>query len=616
MSSLDHATLYAAEWNFAVFPVHWILDSGECSCRKIDCPSAGKHPIVAAGFRSASKDLEQIKSWWGKYPQANIGIATGKVSGVVVLDVDPRHGGFDSLVKYSLPPTMKARTGGSGEHYYFRPSDDIEIRNSAGKLGAGLDVRGEGGYVVAPPSNHLLGVYEWERWDEIAELPAMVRTACVSGQPRTDKDKKKETHPLTQAVLTGRRNSTLASLAGSMRHRGFSREAITRALLAENKQRCQPPLDSAEVRDIARSISRYNCGEDRRGGAGPRPLTEAKNEGGQGQAPPLQNSLRVWNLNEFLNQTFETKENICFEAGGGDLVMVAARTNGGKSTLLRNCLLSLATGRKFGAFVPEQRPRRVLLLDFEADGAELQQDLARMTRALSIPEREMLAENFQLVPKGIIGKELFQLNQHFNFVHDIMQRNASEVIVIDNISSAFSLKDENNNAEVTGKIVKPLCRLAQISGAVVIFAHHIGKVNETLRDDVYLGRGASTLACLAKTVFNLRGRVDLGENVEICCVKRKNGHNYKRILSLNPETRWFESTSASRRKLNNYDLIVGWLREKAPRERPAKTSELVSAFPRIGRTSLMLNLREAIAAGDVLSPQRAYYCANPKDSDI
>src|SRR5882757_2532556 len=158
--------------------------------------------------------------------------------------------------------------------------------------------------------------------------------------------------------------------------------------------------------------------------------------------------------------------------------MIAARTNGGKSTFLRNCLLQLATGRKFERFVPEQRPRRVLLLDFEADGAELQQDLALMTRDFSPPEKELLAENFQVIPKGIIGQNLFQLNLHLNFVYDIIKTSASEVIIIDNISSAFSLNDENSNAEVTGKVIKPLFKLAQISGAAIVFAHHIGKITE------------------------------------------------------------------------------------------------------------------------------------------
>ena len=185
MPPIDHAFLYSSFWNFAVFPVHWIREDSSCSCRRENCLSAGKHPIPGDGFRSAAKNARQIEKWWRDHPQANIGIATGRISGIVVLDVDPRHGGFDSLAKFSPPglqATMKCRTGGEGEHYYFRLPANVEVHNSAGKLGPGLDVRGEGSYVVAPPSNHLLGTYEWEKWDEIAEWPQEFRVThkCVT----------------------------------------------------------------------------------------------------------------------------------------------------------------------------------------------------------------------------------------------------------------------------------------------------------------------------------------------------------------------------------------------------------------------------------------------------
>ncbi len=602
MTLIDHAKMYAAEWDFAVFPVHWIREDGLCSCGRDSCRSAGKHPLTPDGFKSATKNLGRIGAWWQKAPQANIGIATGRYSGIIVLDVDPRHGGFDSLAHYSLPVTMKAKTGGGGEHYYFRCAKDLEIRNSAGKLGAGLDVRGEGGYVLAPPSNHVMGVYEWEFWEEMAEWPVEFRV--------TPSGVKTITHKCV-TLNEGSRNSTLASLAGSMRNKGFSGEAIARALLVENRLRCDPPLEQSEVLSIAKSISRYKSGESRESG-------ESRTPGSAHDSRDSKNSsdLKVWNLNSFLNHTFEAKEVVCFEAGRGDLAMLAARTNGGKSTLLRNCLLSLAMGKKFAPFVPEQRPRRVMLLDFEADEADLQRDLARMTRHFSAADRRLLAENFMLVPRGMAGAEMLQLNLHFNFARSLIKAYAIEVIVIDNISSAFSLHDENSNAEVTRKVVKPLLKLASSSGATVVFAHHIGKANESSKEDVYLSRGASTLSCLAKTVFNLRGRIDLNEMAEIACVKRKNGQNYSGTFRLNADTRWFEPCRAPARRATNYDLIVRWMRENAPAGRPVKTSEIVAAFKNISRNTLMQNLRDGVSAGEIISPQRAFYCAaSPQEKD-
>jgi len=109
--------------------------------------------------------VHRAKTWWERWPAANVGVPTGQRSGLLVLDVDPRHGGLKSLNTLerengSLPRTARARTGGGGVHVFFRYPAEKEVRNSAGWLGPGLDVRGEGGYVVVPPSR-TQEAYEW-----------------------------------------------------------------------------------------------------------------------------------------------------------------------------------------------------------------------------------------------------------------------------------------------------------------------------------------------------------------------------------------------------------------------------------------------------------------------
>lgn len=110
-------------------------------------------------------DAQLLRRWWLRWPDANVGVVTGAVSGLVVLDVDPRHGGFDSLavleaVHGPITPTVSAYTGGGGEHFYFRHSGaPIPSRSIA----PGLDVKGEGGLVVCPPSAHVSGgLYVWK----------------------------------------------------------------------------------------------------------------------------------------------------------------------------------------------------------------------------------------------------------------------------------------------------------------------------------------------------------------------------------------------------------------------------------------------------------------------
>jgi hypothetical protein len=129
------------------------------------CEPGGKAPLTYSGFWDATTDARRVKTWWNRWPYANVGVPTGERSGLLVLDVDPRDGGLESLaalelINGSLPRTAKTRTGGGGVHVFFRSPAREEVRNSAGRLGPGLDVRGEGGYVVVPPSR-TQSAYEW-----------------------------------------------------------------------------------------------------------------------------------------------------------------------------------------------------------------------------------------------------------------------------------------------------------------------------------------------------------------------------------------------------------------------------------------------------------------------
>lgn len=177
-----------ARAGLAVFPVHSVI-GGRCTCGRADCASPGKHPLTARGFHDATTDDEQVALWWTRWPDANVGIATGAVSRLVVLDVDPRHGGDESLAALCdefapLPPTHTIRTGGGGVHYYFRhPGVDVPSRN--GHVGAGLDIKANRGYVVAPPSVHASGAaYECIEEREPAHLPPWLLARVLAPRPR------------------------------------------------------------------------------------------------------------------------------------------------------------------------------------------------------------------------------------------------------------------------------------------------------------------------------------------------------------------------------------------------------------------------------------------------
>lgn len=168
MSELLDAALEYATRGWRVLPLHHPRTDGTCSCGKgEECSSPAKHPRTKNGLKDATTDEATIRQWWSDWPAANIGLATGADSGFVVLDVDPGHGGEDTLLTHEehhgpLPTDCRALTGGEGWHYLFQHPGE-RIRNNAGtKLGPGLDVRGDGGYIVAAPSRHISeNRYEW-----------------------------------------------------------------------------------------------------------------------------------------------------------------------------------------------------------------------------------------------------------------------------------------------------------------------------------------------------------------------------------------------------------------------------------------------------------------------
>lgn len=272
MRLLDEALKYAAA-GIPVFPLHWIKQDGTCSCRLgAMCQAKGKHPRIKSWGDEATTDKEKITDWWTKTPQANIGIPMGEKSGLVTLDVDIRHGGDESLnglvSEFSnLPETVTATTGSGGKHYIFQYTQDLCLKNVVG-FRAGLDVRTQGGMIVAAPSLHVSGnQYTWDDglspFDyKPAEMPRwLVEEIRKVGTQLTVKKKKDDAAP-RKSIKEGGRNNHLTSLAGSLRRKGIGEEGIIATLRAENNDRLEPPLDDETVIAIAKSITRYQPEDD------------------------------------------------------------------------------------------------------------------------------------------------------------------------------------------------------------------------------------------------------------------------------------------------------------------------------------------------------------------
>lgn len=163
MKSIDYALRYIAR-GWAVLPV-WNIDelgTGECACGGKGSCKPGKHPIwelVPHGVKDASTDEATVREWFTRFPDANVAIATGQISGgLVIFDIDPRNGGSWSVLTAAFGPelehSMIVKTGGGGWHVYTQAEGPVPGK---GNIVPGIDIKGEGGYIIAPPSNHELG---------------------------------------------------------------------------------------------------------------------------------------------------------------------------------------------------------------------------------------------------------------------------------------------------------------------------------------------------------------------------------------------------------------------------------------------------------------------------
>lgn len=239
-----------------------------------------KFPLYGSnGYKDASDNEEQLRKWWNNENQnANIGIPTGRINGIFVIDVDKGEGkdGAESLrlleADYgTLPETWEVITGGGGSHLYFRYPEGHELGIGAssiplldGTKAKDIDFRGNGGYVVAPPSTHTSGNrYEWqlEHYPNefpLADLPEAWITAIEKGIVAGNDSK----FLLPDTIPEGGRNETLFKYGCSLRASRIRATDILKRLNEVNTTKCKPPLANKDIETIYNSILKYPEGID------------------------------------------------------------------------------------------------------------------------------------------------------------------------------------------------------------------------------------------------------------------------------------------------------------------------------------------------------------------
>lgn len=256
MNELKEAALKYAKMGLAVFPLI----------------EKDKKPLTANGFKDATTDLNAIENWWTKRPLANIGIATGSMSGGLIaidMDIDKDKGkdGYHSFLEWCkdnvliLPESWMSITGRGGYHLFCKSAFPVPCK--IGWLDS-VDIKGEGGYIVAPPSIHPNGNrYEWEQDPEDYSLITtsdidvefIMNSVIASGKSNTEPLK------VPDVIHEGHRDEFMFKLACKYQSMGMSDEAMLAALQAENEVRCKPPLTDKEIKQKVKQAQKYAKGE-------------------------------------------------------------------------------------------------------------------------------------------------------------------------------------------------------------------------------------------------------------------------------------------------------------------------------------------------------------------
>jgi hypothetical protein len=457
MRLLDWALEYARH-GWAVLPIYGATN-GACTCaRGVDCNSKGKHPRVKGGFKAATTDETAVRSYWSNWPDANVGIATGRVSGIWVLDIDPRHGGDKSLDRLeaefsTLDHVAVVHTGGGGTHYYFAMPED-SVKSCSG-VRQGIDVRGDGGYIVAPPSTHVSGRnYFWNAQEGEASLlraPAWLEDLVLTPRPRMEERVDAATGHDDHALLSrqipqGRRSDMLLSLAGKLRAVRIDQPMIEALLHDASQARCIPPLDDLEVIDIARRYA--------------------------DQVAPV---LTPIVLSDLLHTDIPAPEYLVEPwLQVGNLCMVYAAAGIGKTWFAMTLALSIQGGIDFLGW-KVGKARRVLYVDGEMGLPAMKDRFSRLVRGAGVDRTDNLAllspshDQPTLHPiTTTAGQREIQAHLH-----------GIDLLVLDNLSALCGGIDENDAAAYD-----PLNRwLVDLRrrGITVILVHHATKSRKEQR---------------------------------------------------------------------------------------------------------------------------------------
>ncbi len=472
--------LRLARIGFAVFPLH----------------PRSKHPMFESWPEIATTDEAQVERWWKQTPDANVGIATGRKSRVFAMDIDPRHAGditFDLLVakQGKFAETLQQITGTGGWHLFFR-YPNIEVRNKVGVF-QGIDIRGEGGFVVAPPSVHpdTGKRYEWDGLAElerqpIADAPLWLLEALQVTKPKVE---------IPVQIPHGTQHFTLVALAGMMRRAGLDAEDIYPSLMKVNERHCERPGPAANIAKIADSMMKYAPADASLYKTATKlwRLTKAKEVEDQKRV----DKLMVTTVDGLTIYRSDTPDNQFVIEGLllNGLTILAGRPKSGKSWCALQLALSVSLGTLFMATKEVATPG---LVDYFALEESQQRTALRMRKLLA--SESILLQNlnvaYSLLPLAGGGMEQLKL---------MVEKRPPSLIVIDTFLKAVGAPPKENTdlMRTEYREIDMLHKLAQDAKIAIVLVHHTRKAGGAPIDAI---AGSTGVTAAADSIWRLDKR--------------------------------------------------------------------------------------------------------------
>lgn len=491
----------------------WWGEDGICACSAgAACASPGKHPVAFVGKRaicpqglhSATVDPELLQQWWARVPDANVGIVTGAISGLDILDSDPRHGGDESLhalaasLPNGLPDTIHSLTGNGGEHLLFaHPGGRISNKQGQDWGLPGLDVRGDGGYFVAPPSLHVSGRrYSWDvgahpDTHEPASMPpalaARLRSDGIAASgSRLVVVGETDISSILAGVPEGERGTALFRLAAKLR-RVDTPYPAARELVLRAARAARPPYNEhAAVKHLDSAYGRY----------APSDVAAAEVE----EAGVVTQRFRWWTLDEMEHQPPPAwlVDEMLTTSG---FAMLVGRERSLKSFVAIDLGMSVAAGIPWQGHKVKQGPVGYVF-------AEGRGGIGKRTKAWRIARKVTSLDCFRVLPQAVQMMEAKDVDELLASI--LTWKEMPILLIIDTLARCFVGGDENSSKEI-GLFIAACDRLQQATGATVLIVHHGRRTDGESR-----GSGA-LLAALDTHIRTIRD----DNTVTLKCEKQK-----------------------------------------------------------------------------------------------